>query len=653
MKALTWEGVEKYIPKESKDNLHPEAFMTIFNHINDYIQKSVAINSKIKEDNPPDYLRHVLDAKSGHGKTEGLKTILIYYASQRVLPPVPMLLCFNNERNLDEVFDYIEAYGHKNNIKCLAKKIVADNASDEQETALEYQFLFITSHRLSDLALDIGTLYNFLYYKPEQEYNLSNKKVKAKKRTVIVDEIPIFFDSQIFDVGKKNNCIDWLDEWIQNDSSLEDDNEIAECRNIIVDLFTDELRYTNQLITQNLARRITGTKEYDIVISTLSKMYDEEGKVKIKDAKRLKWFERLFHYDDIGAFEKTKEGKQILCSQFVDHFLINANILVLDATAKYHKIFYDKAGFSIINIPDFHNYNRLQVKHMKVNTKSNEFNQKDKPLQELLSNHIHKTREYGEKSKYKIKLIALMKKSLIDDFITSGVILPEQRYLFEKSYENESPINMGNLVGCNSLNQYNTMALLHLPQRAMTAYRLLAIGMYGIHIDLSKSPDKDKWFNDDLVEEIFKETMKSDLYQIVMRTSLRIISNTDPVFLFLYTIRNEWVEYVREIFELPQKNITSQILKLGGKNNFSAKCRDQANKILEVMKSHNDGWNNPVVTTSQVGRGLVDFMSRYYTKEGKESYRDIIIKEFEAKGLTVYLKENSKKKQVIHIEKVK
>lgn len=582
------------LEKERVETLHKEAFQDTYEVIRRFSEQSQKIYqyiSKNESEEPTNLFSHqVLCSPPGHGKTTSLEYHIKMEIIQADTRKNPYLLVFNNKDTMNTFYESVNQFANKYRMKNVILAIDENNLEQFKEVLDYYQIICIVQQRLRDLAIGFGDVDSFLKYRQEHLY-WGKKPDKPDKtivqRAIIIDEMPIFFNSVIFDIGKDNNMLDWYDSFVNGTSDKELSSKgKSNGRLYISSLFNSELNNIGN-ITLKLNRSIASTNiELELlnILEALNKNIPDNNSIN-----RYRRFIRLLNEDGIGAINNISK-KNILCSDFIDYKPFG-NILILDGTAKETSTIYTHAGFEIKYVHNYHRYiERLRFLLNKINTSSYKRDDPNSEIKEQIAEDIIEKRGKG------LNILPIPSKSDIGKYIKLGAITPEQQkqFFMDRQHEDDSlAINIHNLTGKNDLSQYNHIALLNLPIMKPDEYRLQAIAMYGTDIDLrlvkelndneERQLHKGKWFVDQRLQNLFIEQQKAELSQIIHRSSIRNINSDEIVTIHMYHNKEHVMEMLKSIFNLPDSNfMTVDIQK---KNNFKVKCRKWAEQVSTHLKN--------------------------------------------------------------------
>ena len=584
------------LDEEREKTLHKDAFNDTYQAIKQFSEKSQEVYHYISKNdsvNPENlYIHQALCSLPGHGKTTSLEYHMKMEIIQTEKRKNPYLLVFNNKDTMNTFYELVNQFANKYNFKNTILAIDENNIEKFQYLLDDFQIICITQQRLRDLALEFGNPNLFLWYRQEHLY-WGRKPTKIEStlvhRTIIIDEMPIFFNSVIFDIGKENNMLDWYDSFVNNTSDKElSPIEKQMGRSYISNLINQELDFNIRNHTLKLNRFIVGTNtevELSHILISLNINASDNESVNL-----YKHFIKLLNEDGAGAIN-NKSKKKILCSDFINYKSLG-NILILDGTAKETKTVYYHAGFQIKHIHNYHNYiGRLFFEWCKLNTARYKRDDNKSETKEQIAANIIEKREKG------MNILPIPSKKDIETYIKLGAITPEQQHQFFMDRQNEDDslaLNIHNLTGKNDLSKYNHIALLNLPIMQPDYYRLQAIAIYGTDIDLRlvselESNDerqlyKGKWFIDDRVQNLFIEQQMAELSQIIHRSSIRNINSDEKVTIHMYHNKEQINEMLKGIFNLTDENFNE--VNIQKNNNFKVKCRTWAEQISDYLKKN-------------------------------------------------------------------
>jgi hypothetical protein len=618
-------------------SLHKEAFEETYTAIKNFSSKSNEVYSFLKkkdiEDNDK-YIHNVLCSAPGHGKTTALEYHIKEELVQTDTKKNPYLLVFNNEDTQNIFFKKVNAFVNKYLIRNSILSITESNIDLFRMSLNQYQVLCITQQRLRDLALDIGNRNSFLTYQQEASYwgrKPDNINKTMVQRTIIIDEMPIFFNSTIFDIGKDDNSVDWFDSLVNNTESLTAQEKYMG-RLYINQLVSNELSNVGNT-TKRLIRSFEG-KEMESQINNILDKLNTKGS-EPKQIVRFNWFKRLLREDDVGAINRTNLKTNILCSEKIDYKPFG-NILILDGTSHLTHTIYYHFGFELQLITNYHDYiKRLYINWRSINTGSYARNDSNKEIREQISEDILNIRGKGE------NILPIPSKGDKGFYISTGAITYTQYEKFYKDREFEGDslaINIHNVTGKNDLSSYSHISLLNLPIMPPHEYKLKAIALYGADIDLrlvkeltdkeEKELYKNQWFADRRIQRIFEQQQKAELSQIIHRSSIRFINSSEKVTISLYHNKKQVIEMLKEVFNLPDDNV--DYFNLQWNNRFKHKCSDWAEKLLEVLK------DNPNVdyTAGKLGGSKFKKWLENHWSANEKDIREI----FKKNGISINIK---------------
>ncbi|MEC1725877.1 hypothetical protein P9E34_14255 [Schinkia azotoformans] len=617
------------LDEEREKSLHKEAFNDTYTAIKDFSRQSQEIYLHIKKNKPKEreklFAHQVLCSPPGHGKTTALECHIKNEIVQTDTKKNPYLLVFNNNDTMNTFYEAVSQFANKYNFKNVILAINENNMEQFKDSMDYYQVVCIMQQRLRDLAIDFGDYSSFLWYRQENwTWGEKPKKVDRTfvQRTIIVDEMPLFFNSVMFDIGKENNALDWYDTFANNTSEAElSANEKQKGRLYISRLMNMELNTIGES-TLKLMRSIVATSQESELLHILDTL--NKNNADNESINRYRRFKRLLHEDDVGAINRTAKKVNILTSEFIDYKPFG-NILVLDGTAHITHTVYDYAGFKINLIHNYHNYEeRLKFLWNKINTSSRKRADPKSEIREQIAEDIIEKRKKG------INILPIPSKGDKNTYIKLGAITSEQhkKFFMDRQSEDDSlAINIHNLTGKNDLSQYNHIALLNLPIMKPDEYKLQAIALYGTDVDLrlvkeiedieEQKLHKGKWFADDRLQNLFEEHQKAELFQIIHRSSIRNLNSSEKVVIHLYHNKDKVIEMLKEIFNLTDKNIIT--VDIQKKNKFKVKCRKWAEQISNHLKNN----PNEEFTVFQTGGNNFKYWIKDNWNENENTIREI------------------------------
>lgn len=186
-----------YLDRDYIGKLHSDAFRDVLDVLAEFIQKSTEVENN-------DYLSWVCNAVMGSGKSTAIEVLLKYLGDMRINTPI--LLVFAEKNLMKRIYDSVNIYGREKGNNFLIDFVDSENVQLVQHTLNQYQFVCITQQRYRDLILGYGNWSDYKYYK--YGHNGFHKTIE---RLTIVDEMPILFDSCVFDPASRDNSVDWFD----------------------------------------------------------------------------------------------------------------------------------------------------------------------------------------------------------------------------------------------------------------------------------------------------------------------------------------------------------------------------------------------------------------------------------------------------------
>jgi hypothetical protein len=604
-------------------NINESAFDSITGKLDVFIQLCSMTNSRYFAEN----LAWVLNAPMGHGKTTALTTLMKILGSNREqIGVIPLLLVFPNTEAMSKVVSEVIEYGKKNYIPALVTEVHEDNVTAIMDRINQFQFVCITQQRFRDLALQTE------YWRVYSEHTPFYGKRGNISRHIICDEMPIFFNYCVFDVGSTNNCVEWFDELAYLSHLNQDEKDFA--RNSIAQLLASEIKRGINGGTHCLEQQML-TSEAEKLLNVLYKLNDKQATPEY--IRKLRWFIRLLTEENVGHID----GNSLICSEWIDYKKMG-NILILDGTSSVTSILYENGGYEIVNVPNFHNYSkRLFINHMDINTSSRSRNKADKGVQTAIRDSLQLIRSRG------INPLPLCSKSDIEEYIKNGAITDNQKVHFVE-HDGVLSLNLLNVTGRNELSSYDSLAFLNLPVRPPQYYRIMAVGLYGVDIDTRTSKEagekNGRWFFDQRVEDLFIQSVLSDMSQIIHRTNLRNLNSDREINIYMYHNQAYWNTRLQELFKLSTKNIRRIPIKNKVLHHFDTKAQKWAERAKQICIEIDDGSNSiQPITPAVIGNNFKKWLSEHWVNESK---RGIIEIAFRENGLSIEENPNNKRKLI-------
>ncbi len=612
------EYLDKYLSEAHIEILHQGAIKQVLDVLHSFIQAGDSAKQ--------DKVSWVCDAVMGSGKTTALKVFLKQLIDSK--DKAPLLLVFNEKSLMKEIYEDVLSYGKmRNGINCI-EYVDAENVNDVEHTLKQYQFVCITHQRLRDLTLGYGNKYSY------QRYNSGSELFPNwQERSVVVDEMPLLFDSCVFDLSSQDNSVDWFDDLADGSDLSPSERQFG--RTMIAMLITYEMLKSEGERTYTMPL-IDGIGNSDMQ----RRFEDIMGKLVIdnknfESLRKMKWFQKLLYEEKVGAIDRSIRGTSVICSQIIPYHE-KENILVLDGTAKWNQIAYE-GMYTVRTVTNYHDYHNRVTLHVRdINTSQKVREDKKNDIQGKITSDINKISE-----KKCLNIFPLASKSDILPYKKSGLISGEHTKFYEtKSAEDSSlPINLLNTRGKNALKDYNSIALLNLPIRNPQYYKQIAIALFGVGVDLDQFDKREgkhdtKWFKDAKVQQVYEGSLLADVMQIIHRCSLRKIKDTSKVDVFLYTHLVGWGQKLQSNLGLPSEALTYGLAD--DKYNFISKCSEYARKTRDFLEKQADVFNNDAFFAKNITKDQ-KFKNWLKTNWDREYKTEKIIELFAEEGVEVIL----------------
>ncbi|MBS4194673.1 hypothetical protein [Lederbergia citri] len=524
-----------YISEDHQRNIHISAFGDIANV---FLELKSEYDSQLKQlinkEEINDNVQWVCNASMGHGKTTALKCFLKHLVSEgNSKRRIPVLLVIREKGMAEEIFEEMQEF----NSGCVLL-VNSENKKEVEPYVPYHQIVIITHSRLDNLTLGYGNLNT---YKMWQQYRdgwsihrkLDPKNLISKRyRLLIIDEKPSFVNGSIFDIGSKNNTLDWFDDLV---SPLElNPYETQTYKSEIIKLIAHQLAINTSSVTTSLIPENENSIFLKNLKRNLKKMKENEfNKPKISSLKQLRHFEKLLKKDGAGRIDdyqiKGQSGRKIIISEKIDYSKLKLNTLILDGTAQltwqqYSGLFIPKI------VKNYNDYRRLNFNIENINTSKYSRSKIGNTTQKAISNRILELKQIHT------DMFVLPVKSDIPIYKNEGAIGKDISFFEqEKSNGEAKPINLLNTTGKNELKDRKSLFLTSLPKMNADYYKMIAIALYGNDISLNMSNDNlsDNWFDDEKLQSVYMGEMFAEICQIIHRTALRKINSKDTIDIYI------------------------------------------------------------------------------------------------------------------------
>lgn len=575
-----------YLSNEHLQNLNKEAYDDICSILMDFHSHQNEFYST----------KWVCNAPMGHGKTTAIISYLKWNNKE------PILLCVREKQLAHEIYE---------EVKKVNKSIInlnADNKEVFEEDLLNYQIVIIQHERLKNLALKFGNMFNYQYYK---------KGRTRTKRKLIIDERPIFHDSATYDITSNNNVLEWFDALSKPFKYKP--LTIQKYKSYITYLVSSQLAdnytdITNALVSESDTDHIK-TKE---LISFLIEMEEHPDNTDNYNAlNSLKHFKKLLKVDGYGRIDDytyNKTGRKIIVSKFIDYGNLRMNIIVFDGTATVTNLLY-KTDFELKEVLNRNDYSRLTIHNDQLNTSLYSRSKDNNSTQRTISERIKELKNTHE------SLFVLPMKNEVSIYKSSGAISEDDLHYYKDDNSNQTKgLNLLNTTGKNALNNLYELYIPCLPKRNAEYYKELAIAIYGENVSLLTSKDNDNgnWFQDENLEEVYKQELYAEILQILHRTALRKIDEDKQVDIYLvyddsrnssnYDYKPLLLE-LRDIYKMKEVNI--DINKLINSVDYGRdKVLDEYIRLIEEMNILGE------LPVSKVNNSFKNYIKKHFTEKG-------------------------------------
>lgn len=202
-----------------------------------------------------------------------------------------------------------------------------------------------------------------------------------------------------------------------------------------------------------------------------------------------------------------------------------------------------------------------------------------------------------------------------------------------------------NTRGKEVLSSYDNLALLNLPIRNSTYYKLQSIGVYGVDIILELNEARQErnnttWFKDSKIQQVYEGTLLAEMLQIVHRSSLRRIKDNSKVNIFIYTHLIGWGKKVKAALLLSETALSIKIV--GDKYKFIENCKRYAESTYQFLCKMSDCFNNPSYSAGEIIKG--EAFKKFINSHWKNSdSKQQLIEVFEKAGVEICCEEINNK----------
>lgn len=639
------------LPNEHKKNINVEIFNEIAQVFLDMEVHYYTEFEKLKECKAkntkysPNIVKWVCDAAPGHGKTSVLIAWLKMILENGVIgretnsiakKRIPVLICVREKSVAEDITEQLSMFENK------VLYVTSENKDDVMDDVNKTQVVIITHQRLKNLALGYGKIDNWKIWQ-----NLIGKYSYKRNRICIIDEMPDFVDSSIWNIDNKNNCLDWFDR-LSNGIEDIDSKSAQKIKSFVMSLFSLQISSNETDSTVALYKTISDEYAKTSIADTnmILKKMKENQIVTPEISQRIKHLERLFVEDEFGKIDDYKgngKGRQIITSSFIYYGNLGMNMLVLDGTAGIQWDWYQKAGFGLKHIQNRNDYTRLFINQEEINTSLYCRTNKDYSVQKAISENILRYR------KILPDMFVLPCKSDIDVYKSLNCINPEHELVFELNVDdNQLPLNLMNTTGKNLLKNVKEMYITSLPRMHADFYKAKALALYGYDICLEINDEKNSidWFVDERVENLYKSYLHTELIQIIHRTKLRIIDSKDKIIIFIAYSDNQQETLIDRLKNDYFLCCNNSNIKVINDEDYNRK-RNMDRSINCIIKHlNNDNLKTPIslysigLDSDKSGKKLSNLLSKRNNYESRSQYINEQLKKY---GYELYIYKGTKK----------
>jgi hypothetical protein len=524
-----------YLEKGNQENLLLNAFNDIGEvFLSFYDEYNTQLTQFRNDEEQNEKVTWVCNASMGHGKTSVLISFLKLLVSENnPRSRVPVLLVIRENGMAEQIEEEMKVF-RKN---CILRLDARNKDSIEQYMPY-HQIVIITHSRLDNLALGYGNIKKYKIWKQypmndfmSKEFNEENI-INERHRLTIVDEKPSFINASVFDIGSKDNSLDWFDD-LSPVLGLKG-NQLQSIRSHITTLIAYQLSENITSVTTALIptdeKKASRSKNLIRTIKNMKNSNENFGKM--ESLKKLRHFEELLFNDGKARIDDYSvygtAGRKIIMSERIDYKKIGMNILCLDGTSSLNHIQYK--SFTLKPVKNYNNYSRLYLHQERINTSKDSRSKKGNPTQVAISKRIKELHGFHN------KMFVLPVKSDIDIYKRLECILEEFKGSFEETGDdNTKPINLLNTTGKNIIKDVTALFLTSMPRMYADYYKKIAIALYGNDVSLEMDEDDDSicWFKDKKLELIYRNEMYAELLQIIHRSALRKIKESTEINVYI------------------------------------------------------------------------------------------------------------------------
>ena len=641
------------LSEEQRKHINKPALLTNIRYILNYIF----------QENKQSY---VLDAKPGHGKTTALYLVAKYINFMEKSTGIIIILKEKSQQDeLKEFIDYgkysfIQHYGESNYTNRDILYINSDNISYAQKYIEDAKVVVVTHARLEQLLLNRPS-----YLKGEGVGNYFDGENllnwHGKRRKIIIDEAPEFFQSNIFGL----DSMDWVDPAFNilqtnkklNEKLMEKSLSFTDfklfVRSTIQYSVGMELIFNKNTYTSKLSNHVRDNIHLEILdlFFCYTRVVLKNMKADQDFVNKFKWLDGLYHENYVGYInpEQHFNHKNILCNQIIEYQSLGP-VLILDGSASYTKTKYEKLGYSLIHTPDYTKYDRLKIIVRNIKTTSGTRKNPKRTTQKLIAQDIKNILFELDG----LSVFPLMTKKEIAIYQALEVITEDQLQYFQLDFESNSlPMNLLNTRGKNHLAEETVLYLTSLPIKPPDYYKQLALSLNNRVAELSLILNKSEedglnWFKDPFIQKIYSEEILSELVQIIHRTNVRRLNEDSDKPVYIY-IASHLCDFLAELFEPYENIILISDDALRDKLSLELQAKKNAQKILEHV---NFDFTRFPIYPGKINTIVKDFLNDFYSFENyihqDESIKiiDSIFAEF---NLKVIFMDNSKHYKKIDI----
>ncbi len=610
--------------------------------------------------------RIVLDAKPGHGKTTALycfTNFIINYTDES------LLLVFKEKQQQYDLRKVLKKLNEENFSEKMFYAWNSQHQYNSSEDECESQILCITHSRFEKFLIFKQYSINML----EKGYEAKILKYNDFVRKIIIDEEPNMFLFNDFTVndepwiedamnttkfGYTETKKNYIYDKVTDSNTINSKEKLSKVkmyfRCMIPFMIAKEHLENTSSKTNNLKRHINDRdiELFKLFFSEILNKIEEEKITNMEFIKKFLLFRELYENEEEGFFtpEQKNNPRTIIISQKINFGLINNSILIMDGTSSYFSLKYNKFGFKTLSIDDLSKYDRAKISIRDINTTSSRRREKSKTSKKSTQEEV--TIDLLDlRKEYENIFLICSKEELpkYNDINNDLIMLNSRKGKIENIYstdvdEDVLSIHLFNTRGKNILNKQTRIYLSSLPIKPPNYYRALAFLLYNsqsLNYKMKKKNEKQNWFSDNKIQEVYENDLLCELIQIFFRTDLRNLKSSKELDFFVASQSN---------------NLLCRILERGKFKNISSNVNEpsikQKEKMREIVKQISKYFKNNIsITEATLGRISIEgkasnYLSNYFNTLISNNHIQYMNKLLEKEQLVFFINESNSYKKI-------